>query len=405
MKVLVTGATGFTGGHLARHLRRHLGGEVEPAGAIRTMEEWVHPVELVAAVENPSGAAKFLETTAVARFLGYGERGEAILLAHEGVEVAAHLVPPEQAGSRQIQVTGPPAHARAILAGAGVADGSETDLYAAAGRAWVPPPARGLAPEVGAQVVRTGQLRGDLHIHSDRSPDGRMSLDEILLVAVDRGYEYVLITDHTIGLRFGGLDGAGLLDQAAEIEEARSHFPDLIVLHGAELNIGRDGALDIDDDALSTLDMAVAGLHSHFDLEPGEQTERIVRAVSHPLVKVLAHPTGRRIGNRPPIAVDVAALIAAAIEHDVAMEVNGHRDRLDLSARHIEQALEAGALLAANSDAHRTGEMGNVANSVATLQRAGAGPDSVVNCWPAPRFLSWVDGARTGVSGSGATGS
>jgi DNA polymerase (family 10) len=127
--------------------------------------------------------------------------------------------------------------------------------------------------------------------------------------------------------------------------------------------------------------------------------------VSHPLVKVLAHPTGRRIGNRPPIAVDVAALIAAAIEHDVAMEVNGHRDRLDLSARHIEQALEAGALLAANSDAHRTGEMGNVANSVATLQRAGAGPDSVVNCWPAPRFLPWVDGARTGVSGSGATGS
>ena len=98
-------------------------------------------------------------------------------------------------------------------------------------------------------------------------------------------------------------------------------------------------------------------------------------------------------------------MIVAAIEHDVAMEVNGHRDRLDLSARHIEQALEAGALLAANSDAHRTGEMGNVANSVATLQRAGAGPDSVVNCWPAPRFLSWVDGARTGVSGSGATGS
>jgi DNA polymerase (family 10) len=232
-----------------------------------------------------------------------------------------------------------------------------------------------------------------------------MSLEEILMTAVDRGYEYVLITDHTIGLRFGGIDAAGLRSQAIEIEEMRSRFPDLVVLHGAELNIGRDGTLDIDDETLGLLDLAVAGLHSYFDLEPVEQTSRIVRAMSHPVVRVLAHPTGRRIGKRPAVDLDIEAIIEAAVEHDVALEVNGHRDRLDLSAPLIEKALAVGAVLAANSDAHRIGEMGNVANSVGTMQRAGVSAGSVVNCWPADRFVAWVTGSPKEVSGTGTMGS
>ena len=127
-----------------------------------------------------------------------------------------------------------------------------------------------------------------------------MSLFEILAEAVEREYEYVLITDHTTGLRFGGLDSAGLQQQRTLIEEARARFPDLLVLQGAELNIDRDGSLDIDDESLGRLDFAVAGLHSHFDLGRSEQTPRVLRAVSHPAVRVLAHPTGRRIETDLP---------------------------------------------------------------------------------------------------------
>jgi DNA polymerase (family 10) len=354
------------------------------------MEEWVGPIELVAAVEDEAGGRKFLESTAVARFLGYDESGETILRSHEGVEIRAHVVSPAEGGSRLLGVTGPPDHALSVMEAAGGIHASESDLYAAGGRVWVPPPARALPDEVAAEVVRLGDVRGDLHLHSALSPDGRLSLEEILLEAVDRGYEYVLITDHTSGLRFGGLDEAGLEAQAAAIETTRSSFPDLVVLHGAELNIARDGSLDIDDATLSRLDLAVAGLHSFFDLDRSEQTERLVTALSHPVVRVLAHPTGRRIGARPGVDLDLEAVIAAAVEHDVALEVNGHRDRLDLSAVDAEVAVSAGALLAANSDAHRIGEMDNVANAVATMQRGGVRPESVVNTWPASRFVPWA---------------
>jgi DNA polymerase (family 10) len=390
---------------LSRHLHRHLGGSVEPAGSLRTMQEWVGPLELVATAEDLSQGREFLETTAVARFLGYGDRGESILRAHEDIEVRAHLVPADQAGARLLTVTGPLAHAESVLQAAGDTSGPEAHLYEVAGHPWVPPPARGLPTALATGVVRLSQIRGDLHLHSDRSPDGRMSLEEILLTAVDRGYEYVLITDHTIGLRFGGLDGEGLRAQAVEIEDTRSRFPDLVVLHGAELNIGRDGALDIEDEVLDLLDFAVAGLHSYFDLDRAEQTARIVSAMSHPMVKVLAHPTGRRIGTRPSVELDIDAIIEAAVGHDVALEVNGHRDRLDLSAPLIERALGFGAVLAANSDAHRIGEMGNIANSVGTMQRAGVVPDSVINCLSADRFMDWVTGSPREVSGTGTTGS
>jgi DNA polymerase (family 10) len=369
------------------------------------MDEWVGPLELVLAVADSSSAREFLETTAVARFHGYGDSGESILLAHEGVEVRAHVVLPAQAGSKLLTVTGPSPHAESVLEAAGTTSGTEADLYAAAGMPWVPPPARGLPLAEATEVVMLAQLRGDLHLHSDRSPDGRMSLDGILLAAVDRGYEYVLITDHTVGLRFGGLDSAGLRAQAVEIEETRSRFPDLVVMHGAELNIGRNGTLDVDDETLGILDFAVAGLHSYFDLGRAEQTSRIVEAMSHSVVKVLAHPTGRRIGTRPAVDLDIEAIIEAAVEHDVALEVNGHRDRLDLAAPLIEKVVGSGAVLAANSDAHRIGEMGNIANSVGTMQRAGVVQESVVNCWPADRFISWATGSPRQVSGSGTPGS
>ena len=375
---------------LGTHLIRHLGGTVHTAGAIRRGDEWVESVDLVSGIDEVIVGHEFLEGTAVARFVGDGPTGEIVLQTHEDAAAHVHLVPPADVGGKLLEVTGPDKHAGPLLAGIDAEGLTEAEIYERNGRHWVPPAARALDPEIAERVVRNGQIKGDLHLHTDLSPDGRMSLYEIAAEATDRGYEYILITDHTIGLRFGGLDSAGLEHQRAIIEETRARFPDLLVLQGAELNIDRDGSLDVDDEALGRLDFAVAGVHSNFDLDRFEQTARVLKALSHPAVRVLAHPTGRRIGNRPALDLDIDAVIAAAVENHVALEVNGHRDRLDLSVEHAALAVAGGAVLAANSDAHRIGEMGNVANAVTTMQRAGIPSSSVVNTMSVGTFREWA---------------
>jgi DNA polymerase (family 10) len=162
----------------------------------------------------------------------------------------------------------------------------------------------------------------------------------------------------------------------------------LVLFHGAELNIERDGTLDIDE--LDILDFAVAGVHSHFGLGRGEQTERVVAALRNPAVRILAHPFGRRIGIRPPLDIDMARVVEEAMSHDVALESNGHRDRLDLSEEWVRKAADLGAVFAANSDAHRVPEMANIANAVATLQRAGVTPHRVVNTRSADSLREWL---------------
>jgi DNA polymerase (family 10) len=164
----------------------------------------------------------------------------------------------------------------------------------------------------------------------------------------------------------------------------------LALFHGAELNIDPSGELDLPDSILGGLDLAVAAVHSRFDLGRDEQTRRVIKALHHPVVKVLAHPTGHRIGVRPPLDLDLDAVFAVAAEEGVALELNGHRDRLDLSAELTERAVAAGCRLAANSDAHRLPELFNVENAVATAQRAGVRPDRVVNTLDLDPFLEWV---------------
>lgn len=386
---------------LARHIDRHIGGDPVVSGAVRRLDEWVEKIDVVAEVGELETADGFLRDTAVAKYLDAPSPDEWRLRSHDGVEIGVHVAPPGRAGPLLIATTGPPQHAAALLDELDTPAGSEAEIYQSRGRMWIPPPARSLPAPVGEAVVRLSEIRGDLHVHSERSPDGRMTLPEICALAVDRGYEYLLITDHTSGLRFGGLDERALEEQRTEIEQLRPSFPDLVLLQGAELNIDREGGLDISDQALALLDAAVVGIHSLFDLEPEEQTARVVTVLQHPLVRLLAHPTGRRIGIRPGLRLDVDAVISAAIEHRVALEVNGHRDRLDLSAPLAATAVKRGALLAANSDAHRIGEMGNVANSVATMQKGGVSMESVVNAMPVEQFRSWLSGASFPSPGTG----
>ena len=237
------------------------------------------------------------------------------------------------------------------------------------------------SPQVPAGLVLPEELRGDLHVHSDWSPDGRQSLAQVVAIAASRGYEYIGITDHAVGLRFGGLDAERLQAQRTEIEKLGEQHPEISILHGAELNIARDGTVDFDHELLSWLDYTVAGLHSFLSLERDEQTVRLLAAIANPEVDIIAHLTGRRIGIRPPIDVDLSAIFAAAADHETILEVNGHLDRLDLSADLIKIASAYGIEFVADSDSHRPAEFANVGNACVLLQRAGVASESVVNTW------------------------
>lgn len=376
---------------LAEHLRDHIGGRVETAGSVRRVEEWVDRLDIVMAPPNRRSLYGFLETTAAVQRADRQANGEVLLETHAGISAVLWVTTPEAMGSTMIMATGPPSHVAEMFDNQ-VAPPSDTEegLYGRHGVQWIPPAARGLPLDRATAVVRAEDIRGDLHVHSERSPDGKLPLPAIFEAAVERGYDYVLITDHTIGLRFGGLARQEILEQAEQIDRLRSNYSNLSVFHGAEINIGPDGSLDLDDETLSVLDVAVAGVHSNFNLPRQQQTSRVTIALAHPAVGVLAHPTGRRIGIRPAIDLDLEAVVEAAIDGDVALECNGHRDRLDLSSDWVEFAAALGATFVANSDAHRKAELDNVGNAVATLQSAGISRSRVINAQPVGEVTEWI---------------
>ena len=371
---------------LSDHITEHTGCWIDIAGSVRRTDEWVDRLDLVAVATEPDRLVEFLSGTAGLHTVSIGD-DTTWGSTHNQIPVAVHLSAPEEAGTSLLWATGPVEHAMTVTRDPYP---TEHEAYESAGLALIPAPARALPVDAARAVVRVEDLRGDLHVHSELSPDGRMTLDQVVDTARRRKYEYIAVTDHTQGLRFGGLDEGAIAAQGILISQVRRRHPDLAILHGAELNIDKDGGLDLDVHAISMLDFAVAGVHSHFGLDRDTQTLRIVRALEHPIVRVLAHPFGRRIGIRPPLDVDMEAVIDAAVGNDVALETNGHRDRLDLSADWILLAAGRGAVFAANSDAHRITEMENITNAIATLQRAGIRPERVINTLPASGMGRWL---------------
>jgi histidinol phosphatase-like PHP family hydrolase len=249
---------------------------------------------------------------------------------------------------------------------------------------------RSPAAEVTVAGLEVGDLCGDLHRHSDWSPDGHDSLASIVDGAIRRGFEYVAITDHASNLTFGGLSPEDLVRQRGEIDALSRETP-FLILQGAELNIDRKGGVDYPDDVLATLDFRLAAVHSHFDLPEPEQTERVLATIHNPLIHAIGHPTGRRMGYRPPIRLDMRAVLEAAAATSTALEVNGHLDRLDLPAEYLSAAASLGVVFVANSDAHRHREWENLANAVTLLRKSGVSPDQVVNTWSAERLQRWLE--------------
>jgi DNA polymerase (family 10) len=216
-----------------------------------------------------------------------------------------------------------------------------------------------------------------------------------------RGYAYVAVADHSPSARVaGGLSADELRAQIRKIRGLQRKHPTIAILAATECDIRADGALDYPDEVLAELDLVVAAVHSHFKQPKAEMTRRICAALAHPHVNILAHPTGRLLGERDPYAVDLERVVKAAKRHGKAVEINAHPDRLDLDDVHARRAGELGVLVAINTDSHVLSHLATIELGVATARRAWLGAPSVVNTWPIEKLRGW---ARPGRGGRSAT--
>ena len=343
---------------------------------------------------------------------------EAVSDARATIQVDVRVVAPEQYGSALLYFTGSKAHnialrQRAIARGwllneyglladdAVVASETEEAIYGALGLDFIPPELREDNGEIEAaaegalpDLVSVDDLRGDLHVHSTWSGDGRSGLEDMVAAAADHGLEYVAITEHGEDLSINGLSREKVLEERGRIEALRPRYPGLNILHGAELNIDPDGGVDYDAAFLEDFDWCVASVHSHFDLPADQQTERILTAMANPAVSVIGHLTGRRIGKRPGIELDFDAVLDGAATSGTALEINSHIDRLDVPADLLIRARNRhDVLYTISTDSHDVTEFVKSRWGVQNARRGWVERSQVVNTWPAAEFLSWAAGS------------
>jgi DNA polymerase (family 10) len=279
---------------------------------------------------------------------------------------------------------------------------TEEEIYEALGLDWIPPELREDAGEIEAAgegrlpaLIEHGDLRGDLQIQTDWT-DGSASIEEMADAARKLGFEYIAITDHTRDLAMArGSDEKRLLEQAEAIHKLNQTLRGFRVLSGAEVNIRKDGTLDVADEALAKLDVVGAAVHTHFHQGLGEMTRRVIRAMENPHVDILFHPTARSIGRREPVDLDIDAVIAAAVRTGTVLEIDAMPDRLDLRDEYVRKAVDAGVLLAIDSDAHQPGHLAYADElGVAVARRGWARKADVVNALPVTKCLARLKGGR-----------
>jgi len=361
---------------LVEQIALAVGGEV--SGDVRRWVAAPHDLAVVAAAERPERLLeRFAGLSAIVTVVEQEER-RAVGVTVEGIPLTLLVTEPGRFGTELVRSTGSAAYVAALEP---LPDGTEEDaVYRALGVPWCPPELRE-GPFAGEppRLVEPGDIRGDLHCHTTSS-DGKATVREMALAAIELGYEYIAICDHTPNVRVvPGLDADGLRRQGEEIAAVNEELRPFRVLRGTEVDIRADGELDLPDDVLDELDWVQLSLHAG-QRQPGpELTRKVTNAMRHPAVRCLSHPTGRLLGYRAPNALDLAQVIEVALETGVALEVNGLPDRLDLDGEHVRTAVAAGVPVVASTDAHSTQGLGNMRLAVATARRGWATPADVVN--------------------------
>ncbi len=392
------------GDELVAALREHPAAlRVELAGSARRMADTVKDLDIVASSSEPRALAEaFCALPLLEEAQSPGEAG-ARGMTHHGLPVDLRIVPEESFGNLLQHFTGSGRHNEALRTDAvkrglhvseyGVAQNgtthacaTEEEVYALLGMDYIEPELRENRGELEAArehrlpaLVGVRDLRGDLHSHTTTS-DGRNSVPEMAAAAAGRGYEYIAITDHSASHGFGNDVPPDELRR--QIERIRALDSEVRVLAGSEVNVLPDGTLDYDDELLAELDWVVASLHSSFRMSEREMTYRMVRAMEHPLVDAIGHPTGRLIGRREPYALDVDRVIEAASRTGTFLEINANPNRRDLPDTLARAASRAGVTIVIDSDAHGVDTLEKIRFGVATARRAWLSPGQVANTRP-----------------------
>lgn len=386
--------------------------KVEAAGSFRRCKETVGDLDFLVCGGKPETVMEaFVKQPGAAEVLGRGDTRSSVRLAN-GLQVDLRLVPRESFGAALLYFTGSKEHNIELRklaleqgmslneygltrekSGTTVAGRTEQEIYRALGLGWIPPELREARGEIALaragklpQLIELADLAGDLHMHTTRS-DGRNSLVEMVRAAKQRGYRYCAITEHSKSLAMaGGFDEVRVRKSVGEIAEVRRQVPGIEVLHGLEVDILADGALDLDDDALDLLDWVIVSLHSRLD-QPGDAaTARVLKALEHPAVCAMGHPTGRMIGTRPGAAFGLDRVFERAAALGVAMEINSQPDRVDLSDVNARRAKELGVTLVIDTDAHSIPNLDLIRYGVFAARRAGLTREDVLNALPYERL-------------------
>ncbi len=280
-----------------------------------------------------------------------------------------------------------------------VAAKSEEEIYAALELPYIAPELREDRGEfdlsAAPRLVEVQHIKSELHAHTTAS-DGRLSIEELAREAKARGFHTIAVTDHSKSQTIaGGLSPEALRKHIAAIRRANETVEGIAILAGSEVDILPDGSLDYDDDLLAELDVVVASPHWSLKQDAAKATPRLIRAIEHPLVNVIGHPTGRLINRREGLTPDIREVIAAAKEHDTALEINAHWMRLDLRDIHVRAAVEAGAFIAIDCDVHSASDFENIRFGVATARRGWLPKDRCVNTWTAAKLAKWLKKNRS----------
>lgn len=400
---------------------------VKVAGSLRRRKETVGDVDILVVCDQPQPVMQhFHSYPQVERVEGAGPTRSTIAL-RSGLQVDVRIVPQRSYGAALHYFTGSQAHSVAVRklgverglrineygvfrvskghhtdkgdkeAGRRIGGATEEEVFQAVGLAWIPPELREDRGEIQAAqhealpaLVTLDDIRGTLHMHS-RWTDGAHTIEEMVRACQELGYEYCAITDHSKATRVaGGLTEAELKAQWKEIERIRRRVQGITLLAGMEVDILPDGSLDLSDELLSALDIVIVSIHSRLQMPEQQMTKRICKALAHPAVDILAHPTERLLNKRAPIAVDLEAVFQAAKEYDVALELNAQPDRLDLNEVQVHRARDLGVKIVINSDAHSVEHLQFMRYGVDQARRGWLEKTHVLNTLSWPQFHKWL---------------
>ena len=381
--------------------------QIAAAGSLRRGKDTIGDLDLlVTGPKAPEALERFVNHPKVHAVLGKGPNKASIQYGLEGLQVDLRALPHESYGAAMQYFTGSKEHnivlrLRAQKLGLTlneyglfrvdneqrVAGATEQDVYAQLGLSWIPPELRENCGEIEAalegrlpKLVELSDIRGDLHMHTTET-DGRASLEEMAEAARALGYEYIAITDHSKALAMAnGLDETRAVAFAKRVRELNKNGLGIHILSGLECDIRRNGEMDLAEDALAELDIVVASVHSHMNLEPAEMTDRMLRALESPNIRILGHPTGRILMHRDAYPFDFERVATKAARRNVYLEINASPERLDLGSAHIRTAKSLGAKFAISTDAHQTKHLGfNMPFGVTTARRGWLEPGDILN--------------------------